>query len=187
MSLQSLIKGQTIKIDDHRRGCREQKLWEDKSADIHLHKETNDTKDSKAVSIKIPLNNLERPVYIENTRRHKKQETVPAPLRKEIENALNNKKLREKFLKDVVKRLDDYQWPYGNASHEVFQKEIKKLAEHIAKGFGLTLTEETMELWSNVKLERFTQILTNDKGVKFKLVLKENYFRLGQCKDQETK
>ena len=37
MSLQSLTNGQTITIDDHKRGCREHKDWNDPSADIHLH------------------------------------------------------------------------------------------------------------------------------------------------------
>ena len=97
MSLQSLTNGQTITIDDHKRGCREHKDWNNPSADIHLHKSTNDTNDPKAVSIRIPLNNPERPVYIENTHRHQKREEVPTWLRKEIEKTLNNKKLREKF------------------------------------------------------------------------------------------
>lgn len=187
MSLQSLTNGQTITIDDHKRGCREHKDWNNPSADIHLHKSTNDTNDPKAVSIRIPLNNPERPVYIENTHRHQKREEVPTWLRKEIEKTLNNKKLREKFLKGIVKRLDDYKWPYSNVSHEIFHKEIKKLIEKIAKGFNLKVTEETTELWSNIKLERFTQILTNDSNKRFKLVLKENYFRLGECEIKERR
>lgn len=187
MSLQPLIKGQIIEIDDHRRGCGEQKDWNDPSADIHLHKKTIDTKDPCAVSIRIPLNNPQSLVSIENMHRRQKQDEVPARLRKEIEDTLNDKKLRERFLKGIIKRLDDYKWPYRSASHDIFNKEIHKLIKHIAKGFGLKLTEETTELWSNIKLERYTHILTNDNGLKFKLVLKENYFRLGQCKDQETK
>ena len=58
---------------------------------------------------------------------------------------------------------------------KALELKLEQITE-IAKGFNLKVTEETTELWSNIKLERFTQILTNDSNKRFKLVLKENYF-----------
>ena len=40
MSLQALLNNQTIEIDDHKRGAREIKNWDDPNADIHIDKKT---------------------------------------------------------------------------------------------------------------------------------------------------
>ena len=58
MALKELINEQTVIIDDHKRGSREAKNWDDQSRDIHIDKTTNFPLDGKIqkLKIRIPIN-----------------------------------------------------------------------------------------------------------------------------------
>ena len=70
MGLKSLIENQTIIIDDHKRGNREIKNWDDIQNDVHIDKKTNFRINGKKQNfrIRIPINS-DRPIKIENTRK----------------------------------------------------------------------------------------------------------------------
>jgi hypothetical protein len=59
MSLRPLLEKQTIRIDDHKRGTREIKNWDDPGADVHIDKRTKYKVNGKvqSVTIRIPINN----------------------------------------------------------------------------------------------------------------------------------
>ena len=63
MSLQALLNNQTIEIDDHKRGAREIKNWDDPSIDIHIEKTTKYKIKGvlQDIIIKISINN-QRPI-----------------------------------------------------------------------------------------------------------------------------
>ena len=91
MALKELIENQTIKIDDHKRGNREIKNWDNARSDIHIDKTTNFPLNGKRqkVRIKIPINS-DRPISIENER-HQEVNEIPNRLKREIQQALENK------------------------------------------------------------------------------------------------
>ena len=165
-------------MDDHKRGSGTIGNWENMADDIHIHKETNDGRFKG--TIKIPLNNPNRPVEIKNGRR--RLTDIPRNIRNEIDEALNDPDIRNVFLKDVVDALRNYNWPYYNTPQNEFRRGIREIIERIAQAFDLRLTEETMESWSNIKLYRYSQILQDEQNNRYQLVLKEFSLQLGQCK-----
>ena len=180
MALIKLIKNQKITIDDHKRGCGEVNDWNNKAADIHIHKETNDGADS--IVVKIPLNDDNRKVQIYNRRRNKKLQEVPGWLRKEVESALNNVNTRKAFIENVVENLRNYNWPNYHRSQSDYVQGIRALVTRIANAFDLELTEEMTELWSNVGLIKYTHILVSKSNRKFRLELTRQRMKLGECK-----
>ena len=53
MALKELIENQTIKIDDHKRGNREIKNWDNARSDIHIDKTTNFPLNGKRQKVRI--------------------------------------------------------------------------------------------------------------------------------------
>ena len=106
MGLKSLIENQTIIIDDHKRGNREIKNWDDIQNDVHIDKKTNFRINGKKQNfrIRIPINS-DRPIKIENTRKNTLAD-LPGRFQKEIREAFEDKVVREhrRFVESVVCR-----------------------------------------------------------------------------------
>ena len=120
--LKSLIENQTIHIDPHHRGIEHN--FYDKNQDVHIHKEFKNEDKKKKLTIKIPLNS-EKSVYI--------SKNIPAKIKEEIYNVLNDRKEREFFLNEVYGRLSsDWKWIDDACAR-------KEIADKISKAFGLIL------------------------------------------------
>lgn len=107
MALKNLIDNQTIRIDDHKRGNREQKNWDDKSKDVHVDKSTNIKVNGKRqkVQIRIPINS-DRPIKISN--KNDQVISIPKSLEREIIQALENKEKREAFVSDILNTIREF-------------------------------------------------------------------------------
>lgn len=102
--MKALIKGQGLRIENHRCGTRDDNNWGDGTADIHLHKSTNRSIEGRRVKvvIKIPLNsNREIGISLERKGSREKRVEIPRMLRNEINEALSNREKLERFINDV--------------------------------------------------------------------------------------
>ena len=143
MALKELINEQTVIIDDHKRGIREVKNWDDQSSDIHIDKTTNFPLDGKIqkLKIRIPINS-DWPIKIENEK-GKKVNEIPGKLRKEINRALEDKKIRNSFISEVVNVLDNFNTALSN------EDRAKTVLTRISKHFGLEWPTETIPKYAN--------------------------------------
>ena len=129
MKLRPLIENQSVFIDAHGHE-REDITFSDERFDIHLHKKTKYRVEGsiQEVNIRIPLNST-RPVKITNARNREME--VPRKLVKEIQDAFENIVLRERFVEEVKKILEDY-------FHVFWDKELAKtVMSRIGNFFGL--------------------------------------------------
>ena len=117
MSLKPLIKGQTIRIDDHMQDGKVEHIWDD-VRDIHLDKWTNNGRHD--VRIKISLNGKDK----------------ITTLRKEIKKAFKDKKTRENFFKDVIYIVKQFGANIGDMETEEQRELAKNIIGRIAKYFG---------------------------------------------------
>ena len=124
MSLKPLIKGQTIRIDDHLQDGRVPHRWND-DRDIHIDKTTNN--DKHKVRIKIPLNS-DREITIIDAR--KEIDDIPGNIRREITKALSNKKIREEFVDSVLNVVQRFGADIENREH------ARQIINRISKHFG---------------------------------------------------
>lgn len=131
MSLNPLIKGQTIRIDAHQRGTTSIDEWDNRTTDIHMDKRTNTKLDGKPVEaiLRIPLNS-EREVScvvkkVQNSATAKR-------ISKEVHRAFSDTKVRRDFIYDLLDCLDNY--PSKFTSTQKAERALQKLADH----FGLT-------------------------------------------------
>lgn len=148
MSLRSLINNQVIKIDDHKAGTGEVLNWDDKRGDVHLHKSTNYPIEGKRqnVEIKIPLNS-DRNIDIKYSgRKALKDNNIPAKLRKEIEDAFNDNKIRDGFIEELLKHVDSYKTELES------EKRAKEALTRIAKHFKLDWNADTIAKYTNEAL-----------------------------------
>mgnify|MGYP002706976318 CR=1 FL=1 len=130
MSLKPLIKGQTIRIDDHMQDGKVEHIWDD-VRDIHLDKWTNNGRHD--VRIKISLNGKDK-ITIKNNKRP--VDDIPATLRKEIKKAFKDKKTRENFFKDVIYIVKQFGANIGDMETEEQRELAKNIIGRIAKYFG---------------------------------------------------
>ena len=153
MSLKLLITKQKITIDDHKRGCREEKNWDDKRFDVHLDKRTKTKIDGKFqhLTIKIPLN-TERSISIVNAKNE--DAYIPKKLRDEIFSAFSNKGTRELFIVDLVCILKDFKSQTENRT------KAKEALSKIAKHFGLDWNEDKVHVYYEEAYNKyFTEII----------------------------
>jgi metal-responsive CopG/Arc/MetJ family transcriptional regulator len=172
MSLKNLIKDQIIIIDDHKRGSREIKNFDNPENDVHIDKETNFPINGKRqkVKIRIPINS-ERPIKIENKR---KQIDIPRKLNKEIKNAFEDKKNRTEFIRDVIETLSDYK--SNLRSEEQVEVVLKRLSKH----FRLEWDNETIKKYQEEVLSAYTQFYTDERGRKFFIKLDKQRITIGE-------
>lgn len=104
-TLTGLLKGQTIRIDNHHRGV--QNVWDDKY-DIHLHKMSNNKNED--YDIKINLNRKQDESVLNN---------LPPKIRKEVKKATSNPDILNNFYEEVYKYLsENFDWNEDNADKE---------------------------------------------------------------------
>lgn len=174
MALDGLIKKQTIIIDDHKRVSQEIKDWDDVRNDIHIDKTTNFQLDGKIqkVRIRIPINS-ERPISIENERKQVIDE-IPGKLRREINNALENRETRNSFVKEVMEVLEDFETALSN------EQRANQVLTNISKHFGLNWPVETITNYAKDVLLSYTLVYKDDAGREFFSKLDSKKIEIGQ-------
>lgn len=172
MALKNLIEDQTIIIDDHKRGASEIKNFDNPENDVHIDKETNYRIDGKRqkIKIRIPVNS-NNPIKIEN---RLGKIPIPNKLNKEIKKALEDKKTREDFIKDVIETLVDYKSILR--SEEKATMVLKRLSKH----FDLNWDDETIKQYRDDVLSSYTQFFTDDKNKKFFIKLDKDKITIAQ-------
>lgn len=172
MSLKNLIKDQIIIIDDHKKGTREVKNFDNPENDVHIDKETNFPIKGKRqkVKIRIPINS-DKPIKIENKRN---QIDIPRKLNKEIKNAFEDKKSRTAFIRDVIETLSDYE--SNLRSEEQVEIVLKRLSKH----FDLEWDNETIKKYQEEILSAYTQFYTDETGKRFFIKLDRQRITIGE-------
>ncbi|MDP5201388.1 hypothetical protein [Flavobacterium sp. DG2-3] len=172
MSLKNLIKNQTIIIDDHKRGTGEIKNFDNPENDVHIDKETNFLVDGKRqkVKIRIPINS-DNPIKIES-----KRQRIPIPriLDKEIRSAFENQKIRDAFISDVLKTLENYETALNSEEQAIVI--LKRLSKH----FDLKWDIRTIKEYSENALSLYTQFYKDDQNKKFFIKLEEDKITIGE-------
>ncbi len=169
--MRELIKGQEIRIDDHRRGTNQPKDWDDKSAEVHLDKRTSWGKRKRAI-IKIPINSNREPYYeLDNER----DDSFKSKMNKEINEALSDKKTREKFTKEIIERIKNFESDLSN--REKAQSAVKQ----IAKAFDLNekIVRE-MTIYTENQLLSFFSLHTDIKDRVYFIQLTRFQIRIGE-------
>jgi len=171
MSLKPLIKNQTLIIDDHKRGAREQKNWDSNTSDIHIDKKTKYKLDGKLqeVRIRIPINS-NKPISV--TSRNK---NIPPPqkLVKEIKKAFSNKDIREKFIRDLVDILDNF------SSNLDSLEKARVTLERIAKHFGLKWTKQEIDNYLKNSLIKLIRIYEDEEGKQYYIEIDKKKIKIG--------
>jgi len=175
MSLKPLIQGQTIIIDDHRRGNGEVKKWDDRTADIHIDKSTHYKVNGKRrnVRIRIPINS-DQPIKVEAKGKGKGIEEIPRELLREIKSAFSNRVIRDEFIADVLKTLKTFD------SNLDSTKKAKQVIQRLAAHFDLKWTEESNSTKDGDQLMRYIQIYKNDTGNRFFISLDPERIKIGE-------
>ncbi|MDH7462592.1 hypothetical protein QEG73_14945 [Chitinophagaceae bacterium 26-R-25] len=172
MSLTNLIRDQIIIIDDHKRGNRESKHFDNTQNDVHIDKETNYPIDGKRqkIKIRIPINS-ERPIKIESNR---KSISIPRKLKKEITEAFENKDIRQRFIGDVLETLANFDSILS--SEEKAQSVLSRLSKH----FDLNWDNETISKYKDEILQAYTQFYIDKSGRKYFLKLDREQIVIGE-------
>jgi len=181
--LKSLLKKQTLSIDDHLWGAGEVKDWDGKEKDIHLEKETTYPIEGKiqCVIIKVPLNS-ERPIKIEN-KDTKKDIDIPRKLKEEIQAAFDDTKIRKNFINDLEKELKNYSSILSN------EEKAHKALKNISKHFGLNWTERKSSMYDheNGKRIRYTELYNDIDEKIYYITINKERIQLGELdKEKEN-
>lgn len=152
MNLITLIKNQSIRIDDHQRGNRESKNWDDSTKDIHIDKTTNSRLNGirQKIRIRVPINS-DRDIIIEDGR-GQRVENIPKRLEREIKDAFSNKKVREDFMRDVMNILRNYSTTLDD------KRKIQSVLANLSRHFNLEWSDETIEIYAKDILEVYIQM-----------------------------
>lgn len=157
-NLKRLLKNQTIRIDDHRSDGKSIHDWADKSADIHLHKESNNKLDGH-YDIRIPLNNIGRQATIKYIASNgQESDTLPKSLRKEIKTAFKRIEERRRFLEEVYQELGNYNWSDNDDERN---RLAKKIGECFDIDFSISLSTVNTKLYLAFLNESVYQIAFN--------------------------
>ena len=162
--MKALIKGQRVRIDNHRQGSRSIDYYDDPANDIHLDKTVYDgRKEKKTYQIRVPLNS-ERPVTINRD----EDLTIPNRIMREIREAFKDSDTRKHFINEIRDVLKNY--PLKNKTKDIVREEeiegrVYDAMRRIALCFGLEWKEEQLK-----KYIRETQIL----GKRYIGLLSEN-------------
>jgi len=174
MSLKSLINNQTIIIDDHKRGNQEIKDWDSPSADIHIDKKTKYPIEGKKqeVRIRLPINS-DRPFKIEGKGKTRLSD-IPNQLRREIQQAFDNRKTREEFIIDIVQILQNYDTILDN------EQRVEQVLRRLSRHFDLQWTDDKIATYRNNVLELYTQNYTDDDNRSFFITVDKQKIKIGE-------
>ena len=164
MSLKPLINNQSLIIDDHKWGAREEKNWDRKSIDIHIDKKTKYPIKGKKqeVRIKIPIN-TEREISI--VAKNKKIKEIPSKLIREIKKALEDKPKREAFVRDLIPILENF-----NSILSSIEK-AREVLDRIVKHFDLKWTGQEIENILKEALIEYIRIYEDESGTQYYIEL----------------
>lgn len=139
-TMKQLIKGQSIRIDDHRRGIAHAN-FDDDLADIHLDKRAK----SGSYTIRVPLN-TNHPVNVEVQGDRNHEEAVPEPICREIREVFENVNTRREFVDWLVGELRNY--PYREPARQNDRnRDINRgfaALRRISRHFGLNWSNRTV-------------------------------------------
>lgn len=174
MALKKLIENQTIIIDDHKRGSREVKKWDNLGMDVHIDKTTNHPLNGKIqeVRIRIPINS-DRPISIENGK-GKEIDNIPRKLLKEIQGALEDKQTRENFISEVMDVLDNFKTALSS------EDRAKTILTRISKHFDLNWPTEIITNYVKDVLSVYTLVYEKENGDEYFAKLDKDKIELGQ-------
>lgn len=174
MALKGLIERQTIIIDDHKRGSREVKNWDDKSADVHIDKKTQYPVNGarQDIRIKVPINS-DRPLKIENAKKKQLNE-IPSQLRREIQRAFENKQERERFIQDIIEHIKNFDTILSS------EDRVRQVLLNISKHFDLKWPSEKIATYSNDILSLYTQNYTDNNGRQFFITVEKDKIKIGE-------
>lgn len=174
MALKGLIEKQTIIIDDHKRGSREVKNWDDKTADVHIDKSTNFPIEGErqAIRIKVPINS-DRPLKIENAKKQTLNE-IPRQLRREIQKAFENKDERESFISDIIDHIKNFDTILSS------EERVRQVLSNISRHFDLDWTTEKIATYSDDILSLYTEKYTDNEGKHFFITVDKEKIKIGE-------
>lgn len=177
MKLRSLIKNQVLSIDDHKWGCQENKNWDIQHCDIHVDKKTNYPIKGKIreVQIKIPINS-NRPIEITDKIKGNKSnlDDIPRNLKKEIENAFSNDKIRKAFVIDVYDVLINFSSKISD------ENKAKETLMKIAKHFNLGIPTETIPTYVDNVLSKYSLKFKITKDEEYTAEIQKGNIKIGQ-------
>jgi hypothetical protein len=180
MSLQALLNNQTIEIDDHKRGVREIKNWDDPNADIHIDKKTNYKIDGvlQEIRIKISINSL-KPII--SFKSKKKEVEIPEKLKKEIKKAFMDIEKRSRFVNDLIKILKDYK--------SIFENEAKVIQalNMISLHFDLMWSNKIITKMVHDNTTSYTGIYNDISGKQYFITLEKHKIVLGDIDTKNRK
>ncbi len=174
MALDSLIKNQTIIIDDHKRGSKEVKNWDDPKNDIHIDKTTNFPLEGKIqkVRIRIPISS-DRPIKIED-KRGQEIKKIPGKLLKEIKQALEDEQILYRFISEVMDVLDNFETALSN------EDKAKSVLTRISKHFGLDWPTETITNYAKDVLLAYTLVYQKNSKEEYFAKIDKHKIEIGQ-------
>jgi len=173
MSIKGLIKNQTILIDDHKRGIGEVKEWDKSDIDVHIDKSTNFKVNGvrHKVRIRIPINS---DLGISIDKINSKEIEIPSQLQKEINDAFNNKKIRERFVAELIDVLKNFKTILTN------EERVRSILERLSKHFDLEWTERKIATYANDILQKYTEIYIDDQGEEYFITVEKDKIKIGQ-------
>lgn len=173
--LTPLIKGQTIRIDNHQQGTGTENDWSKEG--VHFHKSCNKTKEK--FDIIIPLN-YPAPPKVKNLKTGKQCpiESMDSKVKKEIKEIFKSQEARDSFFNNVYKYLKDN---FSNWSNN--ETDMSVVAERIGRAFGITLSDSPIITMKNKCIKCYVQrMIQHDNKTEYimKFNFSKGYFQLGE-------
>lgn len=159
--MKNLIKGQSLRIDNHDSGSGREAKWDER---VHIHKVMNHDNFNGA-EILIPLKSQEEITF---RKIQGKQERTERQLKNEIEKAFKDPKKRKEFVRFVFDKIENYQ---GSGTYNDLIHSLIDGAESLARHFGLKsrILDETVSNIGN-KIRSFTTLHQDENGEEFYII-----------------
>ena len=159
-------------IDDHKRGSKESKIWDNKSSDVHIDKSTKyQIKGKKeTVRIRIPINS-ESEISVKSKDKSKIDD-VPRKLKKEIVKAFENKKKRSLFINDLVTILDNFSSVLDNI--DKVKDTLKRLSGH----FDLEWSKQNIQDYIDDYLTEYTQVFKDENNKQYYITISRHRIKI---------
>ena len=180
MSIRNLINGQTIRIDNHTRGCNSKFEWDEA---VHLHKCMDGNNRFNRAEVLIPLHHKGE---IEFRKIQSKSQKIEKQLKHEIREAFSNVTVRNEFIKTFNSELVE-KLRACDIHNKSMQKEIIENALlSIAQFFGVRPRIKEKIYSTFIKLYKVSTENTSDFYMKFTPNIKIDRFPLtvGENEDE---
>ena len=159
--MKNLIKGQSIRIDNHDSGSGREVRWDKR---VHIHKVMN-SDNFNGAEILIPLNGNEEITF---RKIQGKKIIVERQIKNEIEKAFKDRNKRKEFVEFVFDKIENYQ---QNGSRSVLIVNLMEGAENLARHFGLKskILKEIETIIGN-RIRSYTTIHKDENGDEFYII-----------------